>query len=775
MSYDLTNLNDYEFELLIRDILEKKLGIELRTYAKGKDDGIDIQCYYTENNTIVQVKHYCRSTYSSLLNSLKKELEKIDKLKPEKYYIVTSLPLTPNNVKNIYNMFSSYMSDTSNIIDLSEINKLLEENTDIVERHYKLWLSSSSILQIINNQNILIDCEYLIDDIKKEKHLYVQTSFYKKSIDILDKNHVIIITGDPGVGKTTLSKMLVLFYLEKNYNVRYSSDSSIKDIKKSILKGKNKEVILIDDFLGQHYLELKENYAKELKTLISHSKTCNKKLILNTRITIMNEAKNFFIEFNEIIKDNDTVLIDLNEISNYEKALILYNHMYFSDIPKSYFNNIKKNKNYYRIINHNNYNPRIIEYITSNYKDVEYNEYVNFIIDNLNNPAKIWENEFVKRIEKVDRIMMYTIYSLTNHYIDINILKESFNKRLFELKDIDTTINNFDSTLNRLSNSLLKINIDKNNNKNISVLNPSINDYIFNYLRYNENEIMNILNNAVYIEQYLNLYNKFNESFINEKIINLINNGNIFNLKSYINIYYQVLYCILEFNIQNLEITNIVKDYFIKSSDNIEKNTYSSFIMKLYCSTLWNFYNLNDVFLDVNNFNKISENIDYLSIIDILYQIKMQYALSYNDDFIKNLKKMFDKDIYNFLDNFFWEKMCEFSEEVVNDEIECYISQNDLEELDNNFDINSISKDISPVIDELSYIIEKINSIVCYCYCNEKDLIFSIENNYHIEDFFIGVLEKNYYDNSYNKRYGDDYIPNDDMDPIDIIFDRDFQ
>ncbi|MCZ9886060.1 hypothetical protein [Brachyspira hyodysenteriae] len=115
----------------------------------------------------------------------------------------------------------------------------------------------------------------------------------------------------------------------------------------------------------------------------------------------------------------------------------------------------------------------------------------------------------------------------------------------------------------------------------------------------------------------------------------------------------------MEFNIQNLEITNIVKDYFIKSSDNIEKNTYSSFIMKLYCSTLWNFYNLNDVFLDVNNFNKISENIDYLSIIDILYQIKMQYALSYNDDFIKNLKKMFDKDIYNFLDNF-WEKILNF-------------------------------------------------------------------------------------------------------------------
>lgn len=773
MSYDLTNLNDYEFELLIRDILEKKLNIELRTYAKGKYDGIDIQGYYTENNIIVQVKHYCRSTYSSLLLSLKKELEKINKLKPEKYYIVTSLALTPNNIKNIYNMFSSYMSDTSNIIDLSEINKLLEENMDIVERHYKLWLSSSSILQIINNQNILIDCEYLIDDIKKEKHLYVQTSFYKKSIDILNKNHVIIITRDPGVGKTTLSKMLVLFYLEKNYNVRYSSDSSIKDIKKSIFKGKNKEVILIDDFLGQHYLELKENYAKELKTLISHSKTCNKKLILNTRITIMNEAKNSFIEFNKIIEDNDTILIDLNEISNYEKALILYNHMYFSDIPKSYFNNIKKDKNYYRIINHNNYNPRIIEYITSNYKDTKSNKYMNFIIDSLNNPSKIWENEFVKRIEKVDRIMMYTIYSLTNHYIDINILKESFNKRLFELKNIDTAINNFDSTLNRLSNSLVKINIDKSNNKNISVLNPSINDYIFNYLRDNENEIMNILNNAAYIEQYINLYKKTNECFIKEKIIKLIYDNSIFNLKSYTNIYYEVLSLILEFNIKDLNIISIVQDCFIKSSDNIKINIYSSFIMKLYNSTLWDFYNLNDIFLDVNNFNEISKNIDYIFIIDILYQIKNQYGLSYNDDFIQKLKKMFDKNLYNFLDKFFWENMCEFSEEIVNNAVDDYICENGIEDISYTFDINCICKDISSVIDKLSDIIEKINSVVFYH--DKEALISDIENNYDIEDFFKEALYNNNYYNYYDKIYRDDYIPDDDMDPIDIIFDRDFK
>lgn len=229
----------------------------------------------------------------------------------------------------------------------------------------------------------------------------------------------------------------------------------------------------------------------------------------------------------------------------------------------------------------------------------------------------------------------------------------------------------------------------------------------------------------------------------------------------------------MEFNIKDLNIISIVQDCFIKSSDNIKINIYSSFIMKLYNSTLWDFYNLNDIFLDVNNFNEISKNIDYIFIIDILYQIKNQYGLSYNDDFIQKLKKMFDKNLYNFLDNFFWENMCEFSEEIVNNAVDDYICENGIEDISYTFDINCICKDISSVIDKLSDIIEKVNSVVFYH--DKEALISDIENNYDIEDFFKEALYNNYYYNYYDKIYRDDYIPDDDMDPIDIIFDRDFK
>ncbi|MCZ9938538.1 hypothetical protein [Brachyspira hyodysenteriae] len=115
----------------------------------------------------------------------------------------------------------------------------------------------------------------------------------------------------------------------------------------------------------------------------------------------------------------------------------------------------------------------------------------------------------------------------------------------------------------------------------------------------------------------------------------------------------------------------------------------------------------------------------------------------------------------------------DFAEEVVSDAVDDYICKNGIEDISYTFDIDCICKDVSSVIDKLSDIIEKINSIVFYR--DKEALISDIENNYDVEDFFKEALHNNHYYNYYDKRYGDDYIPDDDMDPIDIIFDRDFQ
>ena len=92
------NLSDVEFEYLCQDIMQRKLGIELRRFAAGRDGGIDLADNAHLPNIIVQVKHYLKSTSSQLINSLKKELPKVKKHSPNQYYICCAkeLILKPN-------------------------------------------------------------------------------------------------------------------------------------------------------------------------------------------------------------------------------------------------------------------------------------------------------------------------------------------------------------------------------------------------------------------------------------------------------------------------------------------------------------------------------------------------------------------------------------------------------------------------------------------------------------------------------------------------------
>ena len=56
-SFNYTVLNDYEFELLCRDVMSRHLGTALHISSKGKDKGIDITDDPTNKNIVIQVKH----------------------------------------------------------------------------------------------------------------------------------------------------------------------------------------------------------------------------------------------------------------------------------------------------------------------------------------------------------------------------------------------------------------------------------------------------------------------------------------------------------------------------------------------------------------------------------------------------------------------------------------------------------------------------------------------------------------------------------------------
>lgn len=98
------------------------------------------------------------------------------------------------------------------------------------------------------------------------------------------------------------------------------------------------------------------------------------------------------------------------------------------------------------------------------------------------------------------RIFLTTLYSLTDTSIGENRLKKENNYRLPNNTIVDTSRNTFEGVLKRFESAFVQI-IEKNRKKEIGVINPSVNDFLKEYLQKNDIERENIKENATEYEQ----------------------------------------------------------------------------------------------------------------------------------------------------------------------------------------------------------------------------------------------------------------------------------
>ena len=433
------NLNDMEFEALCKDIMERMLNISLWRFGPGRDHGVDLTDDVSTKSVVVQVKHYRNSTTDQLVRSLKNELPKVTELNPQQYYICCSRELSADNINALYQHFQVYMASARHIVTLIEIDDFLkqETNRDILKKHFKLWLDSTGILEDLLNGDIFVDCEALLSDVDDLQKLFVRTSAFDKALKVLESNQPLCIIGDPGVGKSITSKMLVLHYAAQGYRVRYTTDvTDLKSLKKSLRDdAATPEVILLDDCFGQAYFEMKTSQSSELVALIKYVKLHpNKVLILNSRVTIFQEARERQQELVRCMerKEFRVHVLDMNNLSGEEKAKILYNHLAFSGIPDEYFESVRAEKRYYRIIFHRNYNPRIIEFVCNfnRYSKIPAALFFEYIMKQLDNPQEIWANEYDDRLQPADRILLQTIYSMTTTTVNAVLVRRCFERRI---------------------------------------------------------------------------------------------------------------------------------------------------------------------------------------------------------------------------------------------------------------------------------------------------------------------------------------------------------
>lgn len=511
-TYSFSTINDKEFEVLVLDLLNEEYSLDLQNFKAGKDGGIDLR-YSTgknKNSIVVQAKHYLKTDFKSLVRILKKdELKKVLLLKPERYILATSLELSSKNKDDIKEIFSPYILSSNDIFGNEDINKLLRKHKEIEKKHFKLWFSSVEIISTILNNAIEGRTRSYLEKIKSKIPFYVLTKNFDDANRILTREKILLIAGQPGIGKTTLAEALLYEKAKSKYKIYVISN--IREAEDVISRStKEKQVFYFDDFLGETYFEIISGSQKEseISNFVDRVKNeSNKFIILSTRTVILEQARAKSEKIKRSRIESGKFEIILDSYTNLEKGRILYNHLFFQNLENKFFQAVVENKFYMWIISHKNYNPRIIEFITDKDRIKSFSkfEFKEFITKNLMHPEEIWHDSYQNQIEYLDRCLLQTIFSFQRGVNETN-LRKAFEKRLiFEKKNNNKQISGeqFERSVKNLMNGFIFssiINFDKNV-KQFSFINPSISDFLINYIRKNYSLKKAIVQSIIFLEQ----------------------------------------------------------------------------------------------------------------------------------------------------------------------------------------------------------------------------------------------------------------------------------
>lgn len=510
LDYDFKILQPSEFECFSRDLLQAREDIFIESFADGRDKGIDLRFAYSKDKTcIVQCKRY--KEWKELKGKLKEEVEKVKRLSPQRYILTTSVDLTVKQKDEVLAMFNPFILSGMDVLGKKDLNNLLEKNPEIEKNYHKLWLASTNVLNTIINRATLNWSSFELEKIEKDIRLYVENESLNKALDVLKENHYVVISGIPGIGKTTLARMLVYTMLARGYEEFVYVDDM--DTAAKMFSKEKRQIFFFDDFLGANsFVQQSVSFENKLITFIDKVRNSKHTLfILSTREYVLSEAMAHSEKLSMSNIDIAKCTIELEYYTKTIRAKILYNHLAEANIPPEYINVFIDKRGYMTIINHQNFNPRVIESIIKEqiWETIDSNDFANKVKEFFDNPISVWQFAF----EKLDVETRYTLLVLgtMGGHVRLDDFQEGY--RQFCILTSQEVGLKYDDvkwrqSLKVLMNCFLKID-NRNGIKLVTMYNPSIADFIVFYLNQNTTTALQIIRGACFIEQ---LYNVFSDN-----------------------------------------------------------------------------------------------------------------------------------------------------------------------------------------------------------------------------------------------------------------------
>ncbi|WP_126425178.1 restriction endonuclease [Brevibacillus marinus] len=484
-------LEPLEFEKLVCDIVQQRDGIFLKMFKAGRDSGIDGSYIDNSNQTIVQAKRH-RPEFSTLYRELKNEVPKVRKLQPARYILGVSMELSRNEVYKIIELFEGFIVNERDILDRKDMNRLLEEPTykQILLKYPKLWFPNPNVLGKLLNESVhraayKESAEELKEAFKTTK-TFVSTRIYREALQKWSQYHVIVLSGEPGVGKTTMAYILALAYLQPNNLDGFVWANSIENVY-ALLEDEQKQVFILDDFWGSIFWgdHSRRNDEARLNKLISRIVESHgeKRLILTTREYILQQG----LQKHPLLKktlEQHALICTMEEYGDDEKARILFSHLYASNLEYAYVHYLYMKTD--SIVHNPNYNPRVLTLFLKNNKpddDCFPEDYYYQLCDFFDNPEEFWKDIFLELSSEAQIAAMLLLISSTPMHLES--MEHCYQKYIHNCT-VQMTVKNLGDCIAELEKTMIKSFYSEEFDAVLLKFSmPAVQDFLFTHLKEN--------------------------------------------------------------------------------------------------------------------------------------------------------------------------------------------------------------------------------------------------------------------------------------------------
>ncbi len=339
IQFDLHKLGWKAFEDLVSCILREILGQTIQVFSDGVDGGRDGAFYgsWTQScsddsmigSFTIQCKHTSNQNMKLSMGVINDELPKITRLAEkglaDVYLLFTNCSVSAETAAVMEEDMRKAGAKFARIYGAEWINHSISLHPSLrrmVPRIYGL----GDLSQIITNQAFR-QAKSVLDSIAPDLACFVPTDAYRHCAHALRDHGFVMLIGEPASGKTMIANLLALSAADE-WDLQTLILSSPDDLDRQWNPDDPGQFFWVDDAFGSNHCDF--NRVQEWNQRLPKLKAAIHKgarVVFTSRSYIFHAAKNR-LNTNKFELFNDAkVIIEVERLSEPEKAMILYNHL----------------------------------------------------------------------------------------------------------------------------------------------------------------------------------------------------------------------------------------------------------------------------------------------------------------------------------------------------------------------------------------------------------------------------------------------------------------